>query len=211
MKTILHASAMLVVTLGIAMLQAAGQTPAAGGTANPAAHPATLDRFDLGLTFTYKVAKITNVSDSRFVIPGASLDGVYNFGGKAKNLGLAFDINGEAASGIQPGVDLSQISLVAGPRYTWQLTKAGSHKVSFYGQALVGYVHAFNSVFPGSAGVVSSANSFALQTGGGFNLKLNRTIGLRLLEADYVMTKLPNSTNSYQGDLRMSNGLVFHF
>jgi hypothetical protein len=36
-------------------------------------------------------------------------------------------------------------------------------------------------------------------------------LGLRLLEADYVMTKLPNNTNSYQGDVRFSNGLTFRF
>lgn len=209
MKTMLRVSAMLVVTLGVAILSAAGQTPEADHKTNLGA----LDKFDFGLTFTYKVAQIASISGSRFVMPGASLDGVYNFNfnGPAKNLGLAFDLNGESVSGIEPGINLDQFSLVAGPRYTEQLNKIGSHKASFYGQALVGYVHAFDSVFPNSTGTTSSATAFALEAGGGFNLYLTKSLGLRLLEADYIMTKLPNNTNSYQGDIRLSNGLTFNF
>jgi hypothetical protein len=47
--------------------------------------------------------------------------------------------------------------------------------------------------------------------GGGANIRLTRRIALRLLEADFIATHLPNSTNSRQYDIRFSNGVVFHF
>jgi hypothetical protein len=127
-----------------------------------------------------------------------------------KNLGLAFDISGESASAIEPGVNLSQYTIVVGPRYRWPL-KMGRHKASVYAQALIGGVHAFSSVFPAPGGSTFNAGSFALQTGGGLNLPLTDKIGLRLLEADYIMTNLPNNASSYQGDARFSNGLTFRF
>jgi hypothetical protein len=42
-------------------------------------------------------------------------------------------------------------------------------------------------------------------------MRLTKNLGLRLLEADYVMTQLPNNANNYQGDMRMSNGITFRF
>jgi len=209
MKTMLRASAKLVAMLGLAALSAAGQAPAANNKMNTP--PVAPGGFEFGVTFTYKVAQVASVSGSRFIMPGGSLDGVYYFSRPVKNLGLAFDISGESASAIEPGVNLSQFTFGVGPRYRWPLNKNGRHKASFYAQALFGGVHAFNSVFPAPGGVNYNAGSFALQTGGGINLPLTKNLGLRLLEADYVMTKLPNNTNSYQGDVRFSNGLTFRF
>jgi hypothetical protein len=50
-----------------------------------------------------------------------------------------------------------------------------------------------------------------LQAGGGTNIRLTRSIVLRLLEADFITIRLPNSTNQRQYDLRLSNGVVFRF
>jgi hypothetical protein len=223
----LRASAMLVVTLGLAILPAAGQTPAEGSKANTEAQ----NKFEMGLTFTYKIAQVSDVPGSRYVLLGASTDGVYRFSGKAKNWGVAYDVGSEEANNIEPYVDLippsgtvntpytvnlHQVTFVAGPRYTWMLSDAQTrHKVSMYGQVLVGAVHAFDSVFPHANGAFSTttptATSVAVQAGGGLNMRLTRNLGLRLLEADYVMTRLPNNTNNYQGDIRFSNGITFHF
>jgi len=76
---------MLAATLGLALLSGAGQSSGAGSTVKP---PET-DKFDLGLTFTYKLAKISNISESTFGLAGGGVDGVYWLNGKAKNLGLA--------------------------------------------------------------------------------------------------------------------------
>jgi hypothetical protein len=221
---------MLVVTLGLAILPAAGQTPAAG----PKAGTEAQNKFDMGLMFTYKIAQVADVPGSRYVLFGESFDGAYRFHGKAKNWGLAFDVGAESGTNTEPytplicqnipscvvgapyTVNLHQVTYVAGPRYTWMLSDAGTHnKVSLYGQVLVGGVHAFDGVFPHANGtsstITATANSIAVQAGGGLNMRLTRNLGLHLLEADYVMTRLPNNANNYQGDIRFSNGITFHF
>jgi hypothetical protein len=50
-----------------------------------------------------------------------------------------------------------------------------------------------------------------LQTGGGINLFFSRSIGVRLLEADYVRTELPNNYSRSQNDLRIAFGVNYHF
>jgi hypothetical protein len=135
MKSIVRSSVMLAATLGLALLSGAGQSSGAGSTVKP---PET-DKFDLGITYTYKLAKISNISGSTFGIQGGSVDGVYWLGEKAPNLGLAFDFNGETASNIKPGVDLNQFTFVAGPRYTLWKDKSKSHGENLYGEVLGGY------------------------------------------------------------------------
>ena len=207
MTKLVRFSVMLAATLGFAILPCAGQAAATGSNGNKAAE----GRFDLGLTYTYKLAKISSTSSPSFGLQGGAIDGVYWLGARTKNLGLAFDFNGETASNIRPGVNLSQISFVAGPRYTLWKAKADRYKANVYGQALVGFDHAYNSVFPSGTTVATSANSFALQAGGGVNLPLNKTVGLRLFEADYIYTQLSNNSSNYQGDARFSGGVTFHF
>jgi len=207
MTRLVRFSVMLFATLGFAMLPCAGQTAGTGSKASPE----DKDKFDLGLTYTYKLAKISTTTGWYFGLQGGSIDGVYWLGPRAKNFGLAFDLNGETASNITPGVNLSQLSIVAGPRYTLWRVKAGRFKANLYGQGLVGYVRAFDGVFVSGTTTTSSANSFALQAGGGLNLPLNRKWGLRLFEADYVYTQLPNSASNYQGDERFSGGVTYHF
>ncbi len=56
----------------------------------------------------------------------------------------------------------------------------------------------------------TSANSFAVQAGGGVNLYLTRSFGIRLLQADYVRTTLPNAAANTQNDLRLAFGITYH-
>jgi hypothetical protein len=207
MKNTMRSSVMLAATLGLALLTGAGQTSGAGSAAKP---PET-DKFDLALTFDYKLVKISTTSGPFHGLAGGGVDGVYWLGDGAKRWGIAFDVNGETISNIQPGVNLSQFTVVAGPRYTLWQDKKKAHGANLYGEVLGGYVHAFNSVFPTSTTAVPTANSFSLQAGGGFNLPLTRSLDLRLIEADFIMTKLPNNNNDFQGDARLSAGLVFRF
>jgi hypothetical protein len=59
--------------------------------------------------------------------------------------------------------------------------------------------------------VVTSAGSFALEAGGGLNLLFSKSLGVRLLEADYVRTSLPNNASNTQNDLRLAVGMTWHF
>jgi len=206
MKTILHVSAMLAMVLGCLSVPVAGQiAPSAAHVAADAA-----GHFDVAANFTYKAAKISQTTN-RFVMPGGSVDAAYNFGGKLGGLSAVVDLNGESASNIEPGVDLTQFSIMGGARYTFRLNRKNAHVVALYGQILGGEDFASNSAFPGLAAFTSTANSSAFQAGGGANMRLTRSISFRLLEADFITTALPNAANNRQDSLRLSNGIVFHF
>lgn len=207
MKRILYVSAALVCVLGALSVSVTAQVKSA-----PVAMQAdkAAERFELAVNFNYKIAKIAGTSSS-FVLPGGSIDGAYKFNHRLNGLALAVELEGETASAVEPGVNLTQVSFAAGPRYYYTVNKRAGHPLELYGQALFGIDAASNSVFPKGSGVTSSANSSVIQTGGGANLRLTHKLSLRLLEADFLTTSLPNSTNDRQYDLRLSHGLVLHF
>jgi hypothetical protein len=212
MMNLHRATGMLAITLGLVLLPSLAKTSnAQEGTAAPAATSGRSDRFDLGVNYTYKFAQIADPATTRFMLPGISLDAAYTLGKKHNGLALAAEINAELANKIVPGVNLQQVSIVGGPRYTVHLAKFSNHPVDVYGQAFAGYLFASDSVFPGPLAASSSATSGVFQTGGGVNLHLSKSISVRLVEADYVITNLPNNANNKQYDLRLSNGVVFHF
>jgi len=165
-----------------------------------------LAKMDFGLNFTYKWARTTVATQPGFFIQGGSVDAAYTPGGKFKGLGLAVDANGESANSIRAGVNLSQLTFVAGPRYTQQGARA-----AIYVESLFGVVHAFNSVFPGVAAPQSSATAFSAQFGGGINLQFVPHLAWRAAALDYVYSRLPNNNSNSQSDTRLSTGLVFRF
>jgi len=86
---------------------------------------------------------------------------------------------------------LSYETFTFGPRYTFRQKRS-----ALYGEALFGMAHANGSVDVtvqgvGSANIMSgSANSFALQIGGGYDFSLTRRIALRLPQVHYLRTSL---------------------
>jgi peptidoglycan-associated lipoprotein len=204
MKTILRAGAVLIMT-GVFLLSAHGQVTGEGVAPAATGGPGVRS-FDLAGNVTWKFAKVAETTGI-FLMPGGSIDGSYNF---AHGLGVAAELNIEAAHNIVPAVSLTQISVVAGPRYTFYVGNS-RHPVGIYGQFLAGEVWASNSIFPGPKSATTIASSTVIQTGGGLNIHLGRAVSFRVMEADYIRTSLPNNTNNSQSDLRLSDGVVFHF
>jgi hypothetical protein len=134
-----------------------------------------------------------------------------------RGLGVAVNLTGGHASNIASGVDLDKVSFMMGPRYTHPFKNWFGHDLGqpgggrIFGEGLIGGVHSFNTVVPTAAGAAGAASSFVFQVGGGMDLPLRKAIGIRLFEADYVRSTLPNSGNSTQSDLRLAAGISFHF
>lgn len=126
-----------------------------------------------------------------------------------RGIGIVADISGfhnGNASGSGVGLDL--VTATFGPRYTRWMRR---RPVSVYGQALVGEAFGMNSLFPGLNGVSSdNANSMAFVLGGGLNYALRHHLSVRVFEADWVRTQLPNANNNVQNNLRVGAGLVLH-
>jgi len=205
MKNILPVCAMWAMMVGVSALPAAAQSLSGG-----ASQAASVQGFDLATNFTYKVAKISETT-TRFVLPGGSADAAYTFGGSFRGMGVVFDFNGETASNVEPGVNLTQISALGGLRYSFLVAKQSTRPITLYGQVLGGRVSARDSLFPAPGGATSTAGSLAFQAGGGANLRLTHSISIRMVEVDFITTHLPNAADSRQYDIRFSNGIVFHF
>jgi hypothetical protein len=149
---------------------------------------------------------------SSFWFKGAGADVAFTF---KSGLGIAASLTGDHASNVTTGIDANKITYLAGPRYTWtawkgHATAADNRRLQVFGQGLFGWTHGFNGYYPAMPAATSSAKSLALQGGGGLNLYLTRNIGVRLLEADYVRTLLPNAAANIQNDMRLSVGLTYH-
>jgi len=132
-----------------------------------------------------------------------------------KGFGVAASLTGEHAANYVPGFDVNKIAFLAGPRYTYtawtsNAGAAATPRVQIFGQGLFGGVHAFNGVFPTSTGTTSSAGSYSIQAGGGLEVFFFRNFGVRLLEADYVRTALPNGASNTQNDVRIAFGVIYH-
>lgn len=194
------AGAWILITLSLGV--AAAQSPVRK-TVHPRLKPSSI-----ALTYNAERAKTVSSGCNCFWFQGAAVDADWNVW---KHLGIAAQFSGGHASNIGPGVDISKIDFLFGPRYTWQPArwKHNRYHPSIFGEMLLGGVHAFDTVIPTSSGTSSSATAFGLQTGAGANLWLTPHFGVRLLELDYVYSRLPNAGNSTQNDLRIAAGVVW--
>jgi len=182
---------------------------------NPAPAPKSQISTDLSVTYSLERANLTPGTCGCFWLQGAGADAAVTFW---KGLGLAAAFVGEHAGSVAPGVDVNKVAFTAGPRYTYTAWKGHAaatdpidpRRLQIFGQGLFGYVHGFNGAYPAAGGVTSSAGSLAIEAGGGLNLFFTRKLGVRLLQAEYVRSALPNNASNTQNDIRLSFGLVYH-
>jgi hypothetical protein len=169
---------------------------------------------DVAITYVAERAKIASIDCGCFWLQGGGLNAAVTF---YHGLGVAANLTGGHASNVASGVDLDKVSFMMGPRYTYPFKSWFEHDsgrsggARIFAEGLIGGVHSFNTVVPTSAGVAGAASSFVFQVGGGADLPLRKGIGIRLFEADYVRSTLPNASNSTQHDLRLAAGISFHF
>ncbi len=195
---------------GSALLVSACMLAAAAGWAqqSPKPEPSSTVSTDLGITFATERSQLVP-GNCCFWFKGGGADVAFNF---FKGWGIAASLTGDHAGNVAPDVDVNKISYMAGPRYTWTAwSGANQHRLQMYAQGLFGGAHGFDGVYPTSTGTTSSANSFAIQAGGGLNYYFNRHWGVRLLEADFVRTAMPNGVDDVQHDLRLAFGVTYHF
>jgi hypothetical protein len=184
----------------MAMTMLAAGSRAQRAAANP--EPAT--QFDV--TFTFNAASANQVGGSRFWMTGAGMQVHDRFYG---GWGAVADIAGLHKGNMNSsGVGLDMVTTVFGPRYTWS-----PHHLRFdlYGQGLVGDVFAFNTLFPMQPFPIGSDNGMAVLAGGGMNLRATPHIGVRVFEADWLRTRLSDTTTNVQNSLRAGAGVAFRF
>ena len=119
-------------------------------------------------------------------------------------LGIAADFSGHYGKpsffGFVPtsGLSTNVHSFLFGPRVTYR----GHSNVIPFGHALFGVSRGYANIF----GVNYSDSSFAMAFGGGVDFKLSDRVAIRMIQADYVQTRLASDR---QNNARLSAGIVF--
>jgi hypothetical protein len=164
-------------------------------------------RTDLALTFT---ADRTNpVYGANHWLEGGSIElgtnAWHGLGAAARVTGLTTSAMGNQA------VPLNLVLATFGLRYRRTYAPAAKHSISLYGEALFGEANGFKSLFPVTGGTSSSANTFALQIGGGVDYSLGRHFAYRVVEADWTRTQFQNATTNVQNHMQLSSGVALRF
>ena len=159
------------------------------------------------LAITYNTLRGSTTSGQSFWLQGASVQLHDRF---YKGLGAVADLSiARTGNMAGTGVGLRLITATFGPRYTIALPKPT--RTEIYAQALGGFTHASNGLFPGSGSVSSTASSAALNLGGGLNLRLMHKLSLRPIELAWARSTLANNSANQQDNLRIGSGMVIHF
>ncbi len=146
-----------------------------------------------------------SATPDRFWMEGGSIELGTN---SWRGFGIAANISGTHTGTIGgTTIPLSLVTATFGPRYRWH----ADHRSSIYCEGLIGEANGFKSLFPVIAGAQTSANGFASQVGGGLDYRLSQRFAVRVVEAAWQHTQLPNGTNYVQNDLRLGAGLIVRF
>jgi opacity protein-like surface antigen len=145
---------------------------------------------------------------------GGSGSLAYNF---TPMLGVVADFGGYHWS--QNGVDATVVSYLFGPKVSLR-----HGPITPFAQLLFGGAHISGTVFNNcdarvhqegiSCNVSGSENGFSMTAGAGVDWNATSHIGIRLIQAEYLMTRFSgfgNNGSDLQNNVRISTGVVFRF
>ena len=118
---------------------------------------------------------------------------------------LVVEVGGIHTSKINGAdVDATALTYMAGPKISF----FRQSKFTPFAQALFGIVN----TNPGFNQTTINHNTFAMSPGIGLDWNAMRHIGIRLGQVDYLLTRMPTSTNQVSwNNFRYSAGVVFRF
>jgi outer membrane protein OmpA-like peptidoglycan-associated protein len=130
---------------------------------------------------------------------GGSGSFAYNFN---RFFGLAGDLGGYHA-GDYAGASISNnvFSYLFGPRLSYR----NNSRLTPFAQVLLGGAHVGSGILP------TSKNGFAMTTGGGLDVGVNRRFAIRLFQVEYFLTRFDTGIvgiPTHQNNMRTSSGLV---
>src|SRR5882672_10218291 len=204
-----------VMLLGVGLLM--------GGTAFAQEYP----KWEIPVNYTYARGNPANVAKP-FSLNGGGGALVYNFN---RYIGVKGDLQGYGSTTstfnnvvvVNPNGTPTTISHVsaqgnlftymAGPQF-----RLPTHTIKPFGELLFGGAHTnlyTNLIKASGATVGPNNNAFAMAVGGGFDIRINKTIAIRPFQMDYLLTRFGNSLipggNHNQNNFRYAVGVVFTF
>ncbi len=170
-------------------------------SANPARAqgiPGWLPRVDLSGTYSYIRANPSGAGGLN--LNGATESVAFGF---TNHLSAVADVGQYRFAGLANGQSSNLYTYVAGPRYT--LSAFG--RMTVFAQVLAGG----GRLTASSSGIQAGESGFAMAVGGGLDWPIRSHLSLRVLQADYIMTRFENvaDTTVQQNHVRISAGIVF--
>jgi hypothetical protein len=166
------------------------------------------DRRQVALALTYEDAgaNLTYADPISFQTQGGGAELAFQF---RKGFGAVGSVNGFHTNQSGYSVPVNVIVEAFGPRYTFR-GFGKRHPVNIFMQGLVGEANGFKGLYPNVNGPTSNASSIAYEAGGGLDIAYTSHLSIRLLQAHWERTALPNATNNVQNTLRVGIGVVLH-
>jgi hypothetical protein len=158
-------------------------------------------KIDLFAGYSY-VHTSPGIAASSFNSNGGVGSAAFNF----TNWGsLVLEVGGIHASKINGvDVDATAVTYMAGPKISF----FHRSKLTPFAQALFGFVN----TNPGFNLTTLNHNNFAMSPGIGLDWNATRHFGIRLGQMDYLLTRIPTSTNQVNwNNFRYSAGVVLRF
>jgi outer membrane protein OmpA-like peptidoglycan-associated protein len=152
---------------------------------------------------------------------GGSASIAFNFN---RHLGLVVDFGAYTNSQMRftgaytstvnvNNANVAALSYLVGPRLSFRKYD----RITPFVQALFGGVHANQVTLTdctSSCTLLPSQTAFALTAGGGLDLRVHHHLAIRIIQAEYLMTRFTSYTTgsaATQNDMRLSSGIVFRF
>jgi hypothetical protein len=163
--------------------------------------PALTAQFEASGTYSYVRANAAN-SGGGYNLNGGSASFAYNF---SDRFALVADGGIYRFGGLPSGIDSTMDTYLFGPRYTFRKVS----RLTPFAEALLGG----GRLNASSGGISAGENGFSMAIGGGLDWPLRRRFSIRLVEADYLLTRFDRVTgaSATQNNVRISAGLVFRF
>ncbi len=179
-------------------------------------------RFELFLGYSYVRAVPALADGNRLVwLNGGSTSVAFNVN---RYLGLVGDFGAYTNSQVRftgaytstvdvDNPNVAVLSYLFGPRLSFR----HHDRLTPFAQALFGGVRANQISLKGCTSnctILPVQDSFAMTAGGGLDLRVNHHIAIRVIQAEYLMTRFTSYTTGSAGtqnDMRLSAGIVFRF
>ena len=181
-------------------------------------------RAELFLGYSYLRAVPTLAAGNRLVwLNGGSTSIAFNFN---RYLGIVGDFGGFNDTRLlltATGTNPSSVVPSSGTVFTYlfgpRLSYRKYDRITPFGQVLFGGVHASDVTFStGCTGAgctpLPAESTFAMTAGGGLDIKVHPHFAVRIIQAEYLMTRFENlttGTTAGQNDVRLSAGIVYRF
>lgn len=191
-------------------------------------HGNTTPRAELFVGYSYWTAVPESTGNRMVAMHGGSTSLAYNLN---SHLGLVFDFGGFRADSLQfnnlgagftpsreVDADGNVFTFLFGPRVSFR-----SHdRLTPFLQVLGGAARASEVTVTGCTAPIYACaplpqeTAFAMTAGGGLDYRLSHAIALRLLQAEYLLTRFQDPTSAtsstgWQSNMRLSTGIVFRF